>query len=751
MNRHKDPAPGLVALDTETYLVRDSLIAPPLVCVSWADTTGAQVLLDRADGLDWFRRNIRRDDVSWVGHNVAYDMVVLLNAAPDTTPFVFAAYLDGRVHDTMIREMLLLNATGAYANVEPGLVDLVKRYLNRDRSAQKKGGDVWRKRYDELDGTPVDQWPADARSYALDDAADTLRVALAQAKTPRWVHASGRNVNLVRPDGSIVNEAEQVRAALALQLMSAYGLRVDQEAAQQLQEQYQREADALALQLVHLGLKRADGSTDTKAVKRQIIAALTAKATREDRAAVAQAVRDARTSFEAGEAALVAQGERKKGRDWTATKEHLAEVSAWRARGFDIPVTSGGAVTTGAEILETIDDDAIELLVQYDAAYKRLTTYLEPMRNAGDRALCPRYGVLKRSGRTSSSGPNVQNFPRKGGERECFVPRDGYLYVAVDYSTLELRAWAQVCLDLGIASEMARALRDGRDLHADLGAQMMSKTYDDFLQALEGAYGSDVKKRAKLFRGAAKPANFGLPVGMGAAKFEESARKSYGVNFADLGVTADDVRAAWYERWTEARPYFDHVKGLLVTVGHDEVVLEDGTTELREVRKCAIQHPRSGRVRGGCFFTDAANSYFQGMAADGAKEALFRVALECYADPASPLFGCRPVAFIHDEIILEAPGPKAQSAAARLVDVMVAAMEVFIPDVPILCDATIMDRWAKGAESKTQADGTLSVYWTEVEALRVQAEKIRPTDLDAAALLERDARALQSALETILH
>ncbi len=741
-----DPAKdALVAFDTETYLIRDGLIAPPVVCLSWASSDGGLDLLGKADALDWFRRNIARPDLNWVGHNTAYDMVVLLNEAPDTTPHVFKAYLEGRVHDTMIRESLLLNATGDFNNRNPSLAALVKKYLNRDRSAQKSGPDVWRLRYAELDGIPVDQWPDAARSYALDDAADTLRVAVAQAREPVWVFASGRRSNLVLEDGGIVNEIAQVQAALALQLMTVYGLHVDQEAAQALQAEYQAEADALALQLTATGLRRPDGSTDKAAVKARIIAALTKDADETQKAAHVQRVADAERAFHDSEAALVEAGEKKKkAGNWTATRAHKATVAAWKSLGFDIPTTPSGGVKTGEEILETIQDDDIELLVACGKAEKRLSTYLEPMTSAGDNALCPGYGVLKRSGRTSSFSPNIQNFPRKGGERECFVPRPGFLFVAADYSTLELRSWAQVCLDLGLPSEMAKALQQGRDLHADLGAQLLGWTYPYMMEALDGLHGPEKKAQAKAYRSVSKPANFGLPVGMGAQKFEESARKSYGINFEEIGLDPSVPRDAWYERWTEAYPYFDHVKGLLVVVGTEEVVLEDGTIEYRDIRKCVIRHPRSGRVRGGCFFTDAANSYFQGMAADGAKEALFRVALECYADPSSPLFGCRPVAFIHDEIIMEAPLDRVQAGAARLSQVMIEAMDKFIPDIPIVCEADIMDRWAKGAESKRLEDGTLTVYWTDVERLRAEARDAE--DIDRARLLNLEADELEAQL-----
>ena len=44
----------------------------------------------------------------------------------------------------------------------------------------------------------------------------------------------------------------------------------------------------------------------------------------------------------------------------------------------------------------------------------------------------------------------------------------------------------------------------------------------------------------------------------------------------------------------------------------------------------------SGRVRGGCRFTQMCNTLFQGLAADGAKKALWDITRECYLDTASP-------------------------------------------------------------------------------------------------------------------
>jgi len=48
---------------------------------------------------------------------------------------------------------------------------------------------------------------------------------------------------------------------------------------------------------------------------------------------------------------------------------------------------------------------------------------------------------------------------------------------------------------------------------------------------------------------------------------------------------------------------------------------------------------------------------------------------------------------------------------------MVSEMSIWLPDVPVLCEPAIMDRWTKDAESTLQ-EGVWSVYWYEAEQLR---------------------------------
>ena len=81
------------------------------------------------------------------------------------------------------------------------------------------------------------------------------------------------------------------------------------------------------------------------------------------------------------------------------------------------------------------------------------------------------------TGRTSCRKPNVQNQPRLGGVRECWVPRKGNVYVQADYSIAELCALAQCCIFMGLESKMAEALNEGKDLHLDFASNVLGISY----------------------------------------------------------------------------------------------------------------------------------------------------------------------------------------------------------------------------------------------------------------------------------
>jgi hypothetical protein len=125
---------------------------------------------------------------------------------------------------------------------------------------------------------------------------------------------------------------------------------------------------------------------------------------------------------------------------------------------------------------------------------------------------------------------------------------------------------------------------------------------------------------------------------------------------------------------------------------------------------------RSKRLRTRISFTERCNTYFSGLAGDGAKLAVWRTACECYLeDPwgqgPTDLFGCRSAAFVHDEIIVESPLEIIDAAGKRLSQVMIESMQVYCPDVPIGATPSAMRRWTKdAADAVYDTEGRLICY-----------------------------------------
>lgn len=172
--------------------------------------------------------------------------------------------------------------------------------------------------------------------------------------------------------------------------------------------------------------------------------------------------------------------------------------------------------------------------------------------------------------------------------------------------------------------------------------------------------------------------NFGFPGGLGAESLCLFARKSYGVILTE--DRARELKQAWLTRWPEMRRFFHHV---------GELVHED-------TGEATVEQIFSGRWRGGCHYTAACNTYFQGLGADAAKRATYLVSRACYAEPASVLYGSRICNMIHDELILEVDEDlRAHDKAIELGRLMVLGANEFLPDVPARVEPLLARCWSK--------------------------------------------------------
>lgn len=655
--------------DTETCLIvkkgkASRNITPRFVCLTWHDGESGSLIKDRREAVAWWQARLEDPDVTLIAHSLIYDVRVMLRLAREEGvnlwPLVLRAYEDGRLRDTIVRELLIDIASGGTQD-RYDLARLERKYFKRDRSASKKGPDVWRKRYAELLPWPVETWPQEAVDYAIDDADGALQVFHAQTERA-GVDAFGEP--MVEDGDQIVNEHFQTLADFALGLASAHGMATDPEAAQEQYDYYTGVVNERLDELKALGLARQSGTINKAAVQEIVLDGWESIG------------KDPLLTPKGAEKIKIAQAEAE-GMEASEAVEHVRTA------------TIKAVSTDKKKVLQVLqdegyDDPAFNVYMAYNQATKFLSTYIEPVRDAYPYAICPNYNVLVDSGRTSSSKPNIQNIPGRGKGAElrgCFIPRPGNVFVQCDYSTLEMRTFAQVCLNLGIPSEMAKALKEGKDLHLAFAAILMGISYEK----AEKAYKDPTHpqhKEVKSKRTFAKVANFGYPGGLGPKAFVSYAA-GYGID-----TTIDesrDLRNGWFRAWPEAPMYFEYI---------------NACTRVDE-RVPIRQHGPYGHVEGWrtrlCDrYTSACNTLFQGLAADGIKLAMWEFTKAAYGDPESPLYGFRLCAMIHDELIIEGPEARAEAAAQELSRIMCEAVAVFCPDIPILAEPEIMpERWIK--------------------------------------------------------
>lgn len=634
---------NFVALDCETHLIQPGLQAPPIVCGSyWNAQTGG--LLTRREFIDSVRSKLQGDLVI-AGANIAFDFGCVVAAEPDLLPLVFAKYERGEVWDVSIAMMLHLIAEGCVHEGElwdprsPGkkIIDPSKGTIT-SRVSLAVCVDLCLGRTDAKEN---DEWRL---RYAELEA---LPFHQWPAVAREYPVDDARNTYEVavwqaQHCRNTANLPAQCAAAWAAHLSAMWGIRTDASRVEAMERALvEKRAQDVAF-AKSKGFMREDGSKNMAVI-------------------------------------------------------HEAVTKAYNGNPQR---TEKGAVSTAREVLEESGDEALERFSEVSKTEKLLKTYLPFVQSGVEVPINVRPNILLATGRASYDGL-IQLLPRKGPTRECFVPRPGHVWCSVDYSAIELSTLAQVCLWTVGHSRLAEAINDGKDAHTVLVSTMTSRPYEELLPLVK------LPGEVKDLRQAGKAANFGFPGGMGAAKFVIAKRKE-GLRvcrvmgkedpLAPCGTemvtswkdretspvcrqcveAAEELRRFYLGTWTEMRGYFAYVTNHLET-------------------SAEVTQFLSGRVRGGCRFTQMCNTLFQGLAADGAKKALWDITRECYLDTASPLFGSRVMIFAHDELILEMPEEKAHEAALRQVEVMVAAMKEYVPDVRVSAEPALMRRWFKDA------------------------------------------------------
>lgn len=696
----------LTGFDFETHLIAPGRLAPRPVCLTVDYGAGPSIFT--ADSthtmLDAVLAMLQGNSVL-VGANTAYDVGVAMEAWPETIPAWFEAYEAGRVRDVQIDEMLIDIAKGqlgGYVDARTGkkavwgytLAEIEQRYLGIDRTSEKNDPDAWRLRYSTFDGVPLSEWPKAAIDYACADATGAREVSAAQ-----WTKY-----------GNILAQESysQARAALALHLMSAWGVRTHRPGVEALRSWVKARFDFCTKALQEAGLVRPDGSRDTKKAKARAV----------------YAYMQAKRAVPLTAAGLKAMAEL--GRE--PTPAEAAEIAL-------------AYCSLDKDACEDAGDELLDLYAERTSLVTVVDTHIPALEAGLHTPIQPRYVPLVASGRTACKGASKKGGPTNGfqiqnpkrasydenevqlpGVRECFASRGwiarerfrvreaeiranghalairfeegsaGGPFADADFTGLELCTVAQSCIDIVGFSKLGDAINAGLDPHLIVAAQILGITYDE-------AKARKSEHEVKEARQVGKVANFGFGGGLGARGFSKFARKGYGVRISE--AEAREIKDAWLRSWPEFEGYFAAVKEMC----------RDGLAQIIQLR--------SGRVRGMVEYTAACNTFFQGLGADGAKRAAWEVALASYARPEHVLYGFRPWGFIHDQIVGETLSlAVAHEQAVALGQVMVAACNRYLPNVPVKCSPCLSWTWCKDAVAVFDAppkDGGRLVPWDEAK------------------------------------
>lgn len=456
---------NLRTVDTETHLTQPGLQAPPVVCVSTAAAElGSERVVPKQEGLAAFRALLQDQTVFIGGATLHYDLGVCAVEQPELLALIFDALERERLVDTEVLEKLHRNAIGTLDDYSQGnsLVDLEKRYLGLDRSQDKENG--WRKRYALLEHLPITQWPDDAVQYPRQDARGTFDVLARQlgltgALEHDWQPVNGDEFGLActlclqrndvappdcpngkpAPRHNLQCVAQEMRACFMLRLACIWGMRTDEVMVERTVGEIRRKHDESRKRFFQAGIVRVrpcnkkDGEYE-RADEIDLEWLADAEQTLLGMAP-AEWITRRLTDIQKCRNALKKAAKKKTVRPLRFAEDRtVLRGMVETAYQGNPPLTAGGD-TRGPEVSiarDTLEESGDPLLEEYGEAganEKLHAVYCDVLEQGTRVPIGPGFNSTLSTQRTSYYEPNLQQLPRKGGVRECFVPR-GYVMEA---------------------------------------------------------------------------------------------------------------------------------------------------------------------------------------------------------------------------------------------------------------------------------------------------------------------------------
>lgn len=323
--------------------------------------------------------------------------------------------------------------------------------------------------------------------------------------------------------------------------------------------------------------------------------------------------------------------------------------------------TKRGYYSTNAKVLSELarDHEIVRLILDWREKSKIKSTYLDtlgPLRRGDGRVHTTYNQTITATGRLSSSDPNLQNIPTRSElgrtVKTAFSAGEGSVFLAVDYSQIELRLLAHLSGD----EHLVRAFNEGEDFHAETAARV---------------FGVPVSEVTPDLRSRAKAVNFGIVYGQQAYGLSQSLHISM--------AEARDMIDRYYEAYPGVRTFLDNVVARAKQTGYAETMYG----RRRHIPELKAKNPQ---LRGFGERT-AMNHPMQGTAADIIKIAMARVSRRLEEEG----FAAHMILQVHDELDFECPIDEVERLTAMVQDVMEHVVDL---RVPLIAEASTGITWA---------------------------------------------------------
>ncbi|MBZ5670653.1 MAG: DNA polymerase I [Acidobacteriia bacterium] len=320
-----------------------------------------------------------------------------------------------------------------------------------------------------------------------------------------------------------------------------------------------------------------------------------------------------------------------------------------------------GQYSTEAAVLEALADkhDLPRTIIEYRTRAKLKSTYIDAL----PQFIHPETGRLHtsfnqtvaRTGRLSSSNPNLQNIPI-GDEfgqriRSAFVAEPGWRLISADYSQIELRVLAHLSED----PRLIEAFTRNEDIHARTAQEI---------------FGVPAGLQTHEHRRMAKAINYGVIYGL--SSFGLAGRTGSSKTEAQRYIDA------YFERYHKVKDYLDGLVGEARSTGRVRTLFG----RLRPIPEInSADAPSRNRAE-----REAMNTPLQGTAADLLKLAMVKVHARLKREKMQTCM----ILTVHDELVFEAP----ERELDRAQEIVRSEMEGAYPmRVPLKVDLGVGENW----------------------------------------------------------